>query len=241
MDLDTVTAGSGSNFFSPIVDIGGLQPAPGSVPPFELASPVSVEGSAPFASVTVNAPLSSVIMSELREDNAVIVTTAASYGIENGYIVDTLRLTTPFEALYMNDQYSQPINDTGVQLFAPLYAFTFEQSYYTTNTNTFVVQYNQPVDIVDELSVGGVLGASFLHDFERMAFDGDATPTPSFDQFGMPLSYGPWPKSSVPGWSNIAPRPQVVPAVNLFVGDEIWRLVSAPSGLRIDVRRQRAH
>ena len=82
------------------------------------------------------------------------------------------------------------MNGTGVQLFAPDYAFALEQSVYDTITDTYVVQYNQPADITDALAGGTILGASFLHDFERMSFDGDVTQTPSFDQFGAPSSFG---------------------------------------------------
>jgi hypothetical protein len=206
------------------------------VPPFEFGIAGFGDSVGTFASVVVNAPLSSVIMTQLREDNAAIITNAASFGIANGYIVDTLRLTTPFEALYMNDQYSQPINGTGVQLFAPDYAFALEQSVYHTITDTYVVQYNQPADITDSLAGNTILGASFLHDFERMTFDGDVTQTPSFDQFGAPSSFG-LPKAPTPGWPNVLPGPRIVP-VNLFVGDEVWRLVSGPDGLRIDVTRR---
>jgi hypothetical protein len=241
LDLPDITAGSGTTFQSPIVDIGELQPAPGVASPFQFSIVGAQGGVGTFASVAVDAPLSSILMPELREQNAVILTDAASYGIANGFILDTLRLTTPFEAIYMNNQYSRPINNIGIQLFAPQYSFSLEQYFYGMHTDTFVVQYNQPAEINDDLATGDIAGASFLRDFERLARDGDLMPTPSFDQFGMPLSFGPWLQPRPPGWSDILPGSLLVPPVNLLAGDKVWQLVSRPGGLWIDVVPQRAH
>ena len=238
LSLNAVTAGSGSNFFSPVVQINELRPAPGVTPPFVFGLAGYSGGIGTFASVAIDAPMSAVILSELREDDAILLTNATSIGVANGYIVDTLRLTTPFQTVYMNNQTPHPVNGVGVQLYDPSYAFVLEQNGLTTMTDTFVVQYNQPADVFDVLSEGVVLGASFLHDFERVAFDGDLDPAPSFDDFGMPLTLQ-HRRAALPSGSALL-RLQVVPSVNLPVRGEIWKLVSSPDGLRIDVTRQAA-
>ena len=172
--LGDLMTGSGTNFFSPIVKIGILSPAPGVTSPFEfsIAGPGGSVGT--FASVMVHSPFP-VAMGELREDLAIITTDATSFAIDNGYIVDALSLTTPFQTLYMNNQFPKPINNIGVQLYAQDYAFQFSQNNFRTTTTSFVVQYDLLAEIVDELPGGTILGASFVRDFDRMGWLGHQT------------------------------------------------------------------
>jgi hypothetical protein len=169
------------------------------------------------------------------------VTDARSFTIDNGYIFDTLDLTTPYERLYMNNQLSQPVNGPDVQLFAPNYAFFLNQNSFRSTTTTFVVQYDGVAEIVDELPTGTILGASFVRDFDRQGRIGDTPPFSSADEFGAPpswaLSFSQNPPFvGVPGV--VAEFPGVV-ATNLGVGGETWEIADTGDGLNIVVKRKK--
>jgi hypothetical protein len=187
--------------------------------------------------VFVDAPDSRVTLTRFYETDAVVTTNSDVFAIADGYVYHTFYLTTPYQTLYMNNQWSEPINNIGVQLYTQDYRFRFIQDHYYTTTDTYVVQYNDVANIIDRLPTGTVLGASFLHDFERMAYDGDLVESPSFDDFGLPPLWRSWRKPLREG----AIAPQIVPAVRLPVGQEIWSLVSGKDGLSIDVTRAKAH
>jgi hypothetical protein len=237
LKFGTMTIGSGSDLDAPIVEVADLKPSPDGVPDFNLSIAGYDGAVGTFASVFLDAPDSRITLNRFYETDAVITTNSSFFSIADGYIYHTLDLTTPYQTLYMNNQWSEPINNIGVQLFAPHYSFHFIQDRYYTTTNTYVVQYNDVANIIDELSTGTVLGASFLHDFERMAYDGDLIESPSFDDFGLPPLWQSRRKPLREG----AIAPQLVPPVRLTVGDEIWSLVSGKDGLSIDVRRAKAH
>ncbi len=238
LTLPSLTIGSGSVFASPIVDIGLITPNPSVTGPFELSVTGYHGVVGADASLTIEgAP--SVIMDELREANAQIGTDATSFAINSGYITDIMTLTTSYERLYMNDQLSRPINGPDVQLFAPNFAFFLAQDAYLTTTSTFVVQYDGVAEIVDELSTGTILGASFVRDFDRQGRIGDIDPTTSIDELGLPESWSLAYSHAPVGGGGFVYTISGQVAVNMGDGDELWQLTSDADGLHVVVKRRK--
>lgn len=127
------------------------------------------------ASVFIDAP-NGLVMPFLRERDTSISTTASLLEINSGTILGTLKLVTPWEAIWMNNRSSRPILGYEVQLFQPTGNFFLTQNVYATATNSFVTQYGPLAQIYDDLFGTYYLGASLVRDINRSNRIGDGVP-----------------------------------------------------------------
>ena len=123
------------------------------------------------ASLYVNAP--SIVVPSLRFTDTSLATSASFVGVQSATVPGSLRLSSPYATIAVNDRSSLPRAGSTVQLFQPSQNFFIYQNVNTTYTNAYVVQYARG-SVVN----GDVVGAqnanpSFVNDLPRFAREGN--------------------------------------------------------------------
>ncbi|OJX15880.1 MAG: hypothetical protein BGO82_13335 [Devosia sp. 67-54] len=124
------------------------------------------------ANLVVDAP-SGLIMPILRFYDSQIETTAKSVAILSAYVPGSLRLTTPFQTLWVDDRSPRPTPGSNAQMYQPDYAFSLDLDTYHTTTNAFVVWYDPTAQITNLLNGLPVDGASLVRDTVRLMTHND--------------------------------------------------------------------
>ena len=93
--------------------------------------------------------------------------------ILSAYVPGSLRLTTPFQTLWVDDRSPRPTPGSNAQMYQPDYAFSLDLDTYHTTTNAFVVWYDPTAQITNLLNGLPVDGASLVRDTVRLMTHND--------------------------------------------------------------------
>jgi len=170
--FNTLTLVTAADFAAGQITIGELKQKPGLTTPLEVSMTGYRGGVGTFASVFIDTP-NEVLIPRLYETNATISTSSPLIVIRDGYVTQTMGLTTPYETLWLDNTTPRPVLGNDVQLYQPTLRFDLVQGRYATLTNAYIVQYGLPAEITDRLGAGFYFGASLARDIDRMGDGGD--------------------------------------------------------------------
>ena len=124
------------------------------------------------AELTIDAS-NGIDISQLREVNATITTTALQITMGDPTITNTLLLTTPDQVLVFDDASSRPQLGNNVQFYQPSDDFYLMLNGRSILTNSFIVQYDAEAQVQQYFEGALINGPSFVRDFDRLGRVGE--------------------------------------------------------------------